>query len=227
MLGRNTGTVTLLSLFAVAMALLEAAVVVYMRRLYYPENPLEIFPMQFLDSFDAVLELSREAATVMMILTVAFLAERTSYTRRFAAFVFIFGVWDIFYYLWLKALIGWPRAWLEWDVLFLIPIVWLGPWICPVLISLLFVIWGFWILHATEEFTMSRRALAVFIIGAVLGLLTFLQPASAVLMQGGVQELSHYTPGSFWWWLFVPSLLLMACGLGACGLGTSVRIWRD
>ena len=98
-----------------------------MRHLYYANNPLEIFPLQFLDSYDTVLELSREAATVSMILTVALLADRSSRTRTFAAFVFVFGVWDLFYYFWLKVLMGWPRSWLEWDVLFLIPSVWLGP----------------------------------------------------------------------------------------------------
>ncbi len=45
-------TLTLLTLYAVAMALLESAVVVYMRRLYYPDNPLDLFPLQFLSSYD-------------------------------------------------------------------------------------------------------------------------------------------------------------------------------
>ena len=132
-------TLTILTVYAIAMALLESAVVVYIRRLYYPDNPLELFPLQFLNTYDPLLELSREAATVIMILTVALLAERSSLTRSFAAFVFVFGVWDLFYYYWLKVLIGWPRSWLAWDVLFLTPGVWLGPWICPAMIALLFV----------------------------------------------------------------------------------------
>ena len=53
----RTRTLTILAAFAVAMALLEAAVVVYMRRLYYPENPLELFPLQFLNSYDPTLSL--------------------------------------------------------------------------------------------------------------------------------------------------------------------------
>lgn len=210
MLGR---TLTIITIYAVAMALVESAVVVYLRRLYYPGNPLDIFPLQFLDTYDIVVELSREAATIIMLFTVALLAEPSSRTRSFAAFVFMFGIWDIFYYVWLKVLIGWPRSWLEWDVLFLIPIVWLGPWICPAMISLLFVVWGFWILHSTEDLSFTSRTFTVFFIGAVLGLVTFFQPATAALMKGGVTELSQYTPGSFWWWLFFPSILLMAYGL--------------
>src|SRR5210317_437590 len=101
----------LLSLYAIAMALLEAAIVVYLRQLHYADDPLNIFPSKFLDSYDTAVELSREAATVAMILVVALLAERTSRTRMFAAFVFVFGLWDIFYYVWLKVLMDWPQSW--------------------------------------------------------------------------------------------------------------------
>lgn len=207
-------TLSILTLYSVAMALLESVVVVYMRHLYYPDNPLEMFPLRFLDAYDTVLELSREAATVVMILTVALLAERTSCTRSFAAFVFVFGVWDLFYYFWLKVLLDWPKSWLEWDVLFLIPTVWLSPWICPALISLLFIAWGFWTLRSTNNISFTPRSLTVFVSGAALGLVAFLQPAVAVLMEGGMAALSQYTPGDFWWWLFIPSYLLMTFGLG-------------
>ena len=206
-------TLTLLSVYAIAMALLESAVVVYMRYLYYADDPLEIFPLKFLNSYDTVLELSREAATVIMILTVSLLVESSSRTRSFAAFVFVFGVWDLFYYFWLKVLLDWPRSWLEWDVLFLIPSVWLGPWICPAMISLLFIAWGFWTLRSADNVSFTRHSLTAFVTGVILGLAAFLQPAIAVFIDGGITELSRYTPGSFWWWLFVPGYLLMTCGL--------------
>ena len=217
-------TLTILTVYAVAMALLESAVVVYMRHLYYADNPLEIFPLQFLNSYDTILELSREVATVIMILTVALLAENSSRTRSFAAFVFVFGVWDLFYYFWLKVLMGWPRSWLEWDVLFLIPSVWLGPWICPAMISLLFIVWGFWTLRSTNNISFTPSSLTVFATGACLGFAAFLQPAVSVLIDGGIAELSQYTPGSFWWWLFVPSYLLMTCGLGMTLLSANYRV---
>ena len=204
----------LLTVFASAMGLLESAVVVYMRRLYYPDDPLTIFPMKFLDKYDTLVELSREAATIAMLLSVAILAERSSRTRSFAAFVYVFGVWDLFYYVWLKLLIGWPRSWLEWDVLFLIPMLWLGPWICPALISVLFIGWGFWTLRCKEPISFSVRSLSVFTLGAILGLLSFFQPAMATLASGGVSSLNDYTPGEFWWWLYFLSYALMALGLG-------------
>lgn len=202
--------------FAVAMALLESAVVVYMRRLYYPEDPMELFPLSFLNSYDPILELSREVATIVMIVTVALLAERRNWTRSFAAFVFVFGIWDLFYYFWLKVLMDWPRTILEWDVLFLIPMIWLGPWICPALIALLFIVWGGWVLQSRQELALTFRGLGIFVLGAVLGLISFMQPAGAVMLESGtdsLEQLSQYMPGQFWWWLYIPSLIMMAIGL--------------
>ena len=202
-------SLALLATFGIAMALLEAAVVVYMRRLYYPENPLELFPLRFLNHYDPPLELSREVATIAMILTVAFLAERRTPARTFAAFVFVFGAWDLFYYVWLKVLMGWPQDWLEWDVLFLIPTVWLGPWICPAAIALLFVLWGGHVVWHDLSPRLSGVSLATFMIGAALGLVTFMQPA----WFHPFETLAEYTPQTFWWWLFLPSYLLMCIGL--------------
>lgn len=198
----------LLSLYSIAMAQLEAAVVVYMRRLYYPENPLELFPMRFLSQYDPTLELSREVATVAMILAVAFLAGQKTLTRTFAAFVFVFGVWDLFYYVWLKVLMDWPQSWLEWDVLFLIPMIWLGPWICPAAISVLFIVWGGRTLSSDRDIRFTPASLATFVMGATLGLVAFMQPPLTV----PAAELSQYTPGKFWWWLFGISYVMMAVG---------------
>ena len=133
----------------------------------------------------------------------------------FAAFVFVFGVWDIFYYVWLKILMNWPQSWWEWDVLFLIPTVWLGPWISPVLIALLLTIWGAATLATRRTIALTPGAVSVFVIGASLSLAAFLQPALEVLARGGSDALSRYTPGEFWWWLFLPGWALMSAGLWA------------
>ena len=209
----------MLVMFTSAMALLEAAVVVYMRRLYYPENPLDLFPLEFLRHYDPVLELAREVATIVMLVTVALLVDRSTPTRSFAAFVFAFGLWDILYYAWLKVLIGWPRDWAEWDVLFLVPTIWLGPWICPVLIAFLFVSWGTVVLLSNSEPCLSKGGISLFIAGSLGGLATFLQPAIPIWWSGGMEALTQYRPGPFWWWLFVPSLLTMAVGLFSCFWG--------
>ena len=121
----------------------------------------------------------------------------------------MFGVWDLFYYAWLKVLIDWPQRWLEWDVLFLIPNVWLGPWICPALIALLFATWGAWALLSRRSPSFTMTTLTMFVIGAAMGLVSFMQPAIA----NGPETLNSYIPGSFWWWLFIPSYLVMAAAL--------------
>ena len=134
-------TVLWLGVYAAAMAWLEAAVVVYLRRLYYPDDQLTLFPMRLWRTSDLVVEIGREAATIVMILAVALLAV-PGRTRRTAAFLYVFGVWDLFYYLWLKLALGWPVSWADWDILFLIPWAWLAPWFTPAVAALLFALWG-------------------------------------------------------------------------------------
>lgn len=126
-------------IFAVAMAYVEAAVVVYLRGLFYPDGfslPLKQIP----DRYIAV-ELFRELATVVMLSTVAGLAGKR-FWERFGYFLILFGVWDIFYYIWLAATLGWPASLFDWDILFLIPVPWIGPVIAPVAISCGMVISG-------------------------------------------------------------------------------------
>ena len=121
-----------LTVYAICMANVEASLVVHLRTIYYPGNPVEIFPLSLLSHRDLFIELFRELATILMIFSVAVLSVREKH-RQFGAFLFVFGLWDLFYYLWLKIIIGWPVRWLEWDVLFLIPWPWLAPWITAAL----------------------------------------------------------------------------------------------
>jgi len=200
-----------LSVFAIAMAFVEAAVVVYVRQIYYPEDPRIIFPLNILSPHHLVIEWLREAATLAMILSVAWLAER-GFMRVFAAFVYIFGLWDIFYYLWLKLSIGWPTGWLDWDILFLIPWVWLGPWIAPASIAALFVAWGGWVLGSPRSFRFTYLSASLFVVGAGLDLAAFLQPAFPLLTQG-IDAIEQFSPAGFWWALFATGYLLMAAGL--------------
>lgn len=123
------GTMICFSLFAIAMALLEAVIVVYLRELDYPGDVRVIFPARVFSNFDLAVELARELATIVMLLAVAFLVKPATPHRIFAAFHFLFGTWDLFNYVWLRVMIDWPVSVLEWDLLFLIPHPWLGPWI--------------------------------------------------------------------------------------------------
>ena len=204
-------TTLLLSLFALAMAHVEASLVVHLRTLYYPGDPLTLFPLALLSHRDLAIELAREAATVVMILAVALLAARSA-GRAFAAFCYVFGLWDIGYYLWLKQMIGWPVTWLEWDVLFLIPWPWFGPWISAALIALLLLGWGARVLLSQVAPEFHRGSLMLFIAGALLALGAFLWPA-APLLAGGEQAFAGFRPEGFPWLPYWAGVLLMAAGL--------------
>jgi len=115
--------VAFLVIFAAAMAFVEAAVVVYLRDLL---GGGPIFPMKYLSARLLAVEIGREGATVVMLLCVASLPFRGG-ARRMGAFLLAFAAWDIFYYLWLRVTIGWPAGIADWDVLFLIPLPWVGP----------------------------------------------------------------------------------------------------
>jgi hypothetical protein len=122
-----------LVLFSTAMGLLEAIVVVYLRRLYYPEG--FTFPLATMPTDIYLTELLREVATIVMLVSISAAVGR-SYYERLAYFLMNFAVWDIFYYVFLKVLLDWPATLLDWDILFLIPITWIGPVLAPVLCSL-------------------------------------------------------------------------------------------
>jgi hypothetical protein len=125
--------------WAIAFALVEAMVVVYLRRLFSLQYDLTFVPRDF--HFPRAYlgyEQAREAATMVMLLGVGFLAGRT-WGQRFAYWLFAFGVWDIFYYAWLWAYLGWPSSPRTRDLLFLIPAEWWAPVWHPVLASLCFI----------------------------------------------------------------------------------------
>jgi len=199
------------------MGCLEAAVVVYLRRIHYPDNPLALFPMKTWSMEDLLMEIVREAATVAMILAAAALAERGK-TRIFAAFAFVFGVWDLAYYFWLKVLLGWPVSWTEWDILFLIPWAWLGPWLAPAAVAALLAIWGGGVVWSAGECRFGPYSAALFGGGCLLVLTAFLRPAFPLLSQGP-EGLPSFRPGNFPWHLYFAGLALMAAGL----LGTVRR----
>src|SRR6476620_4789135 len=96
-----------LILYAVAMAYVESAVVVYLRAIYYPHG--FDFPLVAMPPAVMAIEVGREAATLVMLLGVAMLAGSDRW-ERFLAFCLSFGVWDLFYYAWLWIFIRWPPS---------------------------------------------------------------------------------------------------------------------
>ncbi len=126
-----------LASFAVGMAYVEAAVVVYLRLLYYPDGfHIEAALAQSVAPSNVLsIEIGREAATLVMLAAVAWLAAKRSWWERLAYFVWTFAIWDILYYVWLYVLLRWPPDLMTLDVLFLIPRVWVAPVLLPVAVS--------------------------------------------------------------------------------------------
>jgi hypothetical protein len=140
-----------LSLFAAGMAYVEAAVVSYLRFLYYPDGFVvgDASLIRAVDLSAFRIELGREAATLVMLAAVAWLAGRRGWWERLAYFFWAFAVWDIFYYLWLFALLRWPPDLMTLDVLFLIPRVWVAPVVLPVVVSGMMLVLAVTILRRT------------------------------------------------------------------------------
>ena len=124
--------------FSIAFGYIEAAVVVYLRQIFHPDGftfPMTVFGTGPLFKRFLLTEIGREAATIVLIFTSAWLFGCNRH-QRFAYFLIIFAVWDIFYYVWLKVLLDWPASIMDWDILFLIPVTWASPVLYPVLISI-------------------------------------------------------------------------------------------
>ena len=146
--------------FGVAFGYVEAAVVFYLRRLldYHADYSvvgkhvyLDLGFIAFVTPDRPVLgtgaltsaEIAREAATIVMLIAVAYLAAR-GLGRRVAAFLVAFGTWDVTYYVFLRVLSGWPTSLTDLDVYFLIPVTWVGPVITPLVICTLMLVGGAW-----------------------------------------------------------------------------------
>ncbi len=212
-----------LFLYAVAMAWVEAAVVLYLRTIVGQMDPYRPQPMPGPPILEKA-ELIREAATLVMLVSVGWLAGR-SWRSRLACAVVAFGVWDIFYYVFLKVLTGWPNSCLDWDILFLLPLPWWGPVLAPVLIALLMIGGGMLVARFDSRlhpFWPSRRSLVLNLCGGLLALYVFMTDAIHALGQGS-QALRNLLPVWFNWPLFLAALGLMALPV----LELAWRAWRQ
>lgn len=195
----------IVALFAIAMAYLESAVVVYLRELYYPNGftfPLKLIPGKIL-----IIELGREFATIIMLLTVAMMAGKV-FIEKVSYFLFSFGVWDIFYYLWLKLLIDWPDSFLTDDLLFLIPVPWISPVLAPVLVSIVFISFSLLALKKIESGFRIKFDKINFVL--VLFGVVFIITSFAWNFE---KRLNSVSPVDFNWMIFIFGLVLMSIGL--------------
>lgn len=209
-------TIIWLTIFSIAMGYLETSVVVYMRHLYYPSGFK--FPLIPITRDIASIEFFRELATIIMLIGAGVMVGKNA-TQRFVFFLYSFAIWDIFYYVFLKALLNWPESLFTWDILFLIPVPWVGPVIAPCIISLSLIVLTIVIIHYQEKGIYVRINLMekmLFIFGCLTVIFSFMWDYIMYISnyrgeagiwtlssnQNMFEEVKNYVPSNFNWELF-------------------------
>jgi len=155
-------------IFSVAFAFVEASVVYYLRIIFGIDsnfvpstNYREVINLGFIaflapkslvlpDQLITHVESLRELSTIVMLVSISLLAGKNLKTR-IAAFLISFATWDLFYYVFLYALAGWPTSLFDIDVYFLDPVVWVGPVITPLVIDSILLVTGIWMFLGKEK----------------------------------------------------------------------------
>jgi hypothetical protein len=195
-----------LIIFAAAMAYVESAVVVYLRTIYYPQG--FGFPLVPMPPGMVAIEMGRELATLVMLLGLAMLAGADRWDR-ILVFCVGFGVWDIAYYVWLWVFLRWPPSLFTWDVLFLIPVPWIGPVVAPVIVSVVLITGALLLLRKRaggEPIGFPTSLLILALVGGLLVLGSFMLDFQVVLRQ--------MEPPPFRWGLFGTGVALAVGALG-------------
>jgi len=195
--------------FAVTMAYLESTIVVYLRRLYYHQRSGFDFPMVIIDTPTLLLEVGREACTMVMLATFGIAAGRTN-AGKLAFFLFLFGVWDIFYYIWLKVFLNWPPSLLTWDVLFLIPVPWVGPVLAPVSVACTMIGMALVLLRLEERgpvLAAGRRVWLAQVVAALIIIASFTMDVIPRLDAQGTL-LAQWVPTTYDWEKLLAGLAL-------------------
>lgn len=209
------------------MGFLEAIVVMYIRELYYPDGFR--FPLKELPPWLIIVEWIREISTLLMLGSVAWISGKI-FLKRLSVFLFIFGVWDIIYYVGLKIFLDWPESLLTWDILFLIPITWVSPVLAPVLCSLLMigmaVVVDFRMINNNLK-KLETKEIVLLITGATVILFTFTVDFGMMLIEGNFLKhfftlsenrefiglLTSWQPSTFNWGIFTLGILIICTGI--------------
>jgi hypothetical protein len=199
--------------FAVAFAWVESAVVVYLRKIFF--DGVFRFPLlvtwedgkHIVDPLVRI-EFGREIATVIMLAAVSRVAGKNG-IQRFGFFMIAFGIWDIFYYLWLYVMVGWPRSLMTWDLLFYVPLPWVGPVVAPLAVALAMASGGSLMVYYEEkgyDIRLKWYDLAVELgCGLIMTAAFCWDWKNIIQIPGDIKQTG--IPNPFAWWLFLPAYL--------------------
>lgn len=200
--------------FGVAFAWVESAVVVYLREIYFGGG--FSFPIaagwqdgRFVTDRLMNIEFVREIATILMLVAVGCVAGKNS-LQKFCLFMIGFGIWDIFYYIWLRVMVGWPESLMTWDLLFFVPLPWVGPVITPVLVAFAMTAAGSLLFFCDEKGVTFHFRWLDWVIELGCGLVmivAFCWDWKNILRLPGDEPLTGI-PNPFAWWLYIPAYTL-------------------
>jgi hypothetical protein len=215
-------TLLLTLIFSIAMGILEAIVVVYLRNIFYSTGfkfPLKIIPGHILK-----IEILREFTTMVMLITIALIAGKNK-LQVFSYFLFCFAVWDIFYYVGLKFILNWPETFFTWDILFLIPFPWIGPVLAPIISSVSMIFLSLLFLYMENKFENFKvKAVEWWLVfsGATVIFISFIWDYASLIISKNLlksffsttQEnlnsiTQNYTPTYFNWGIFILGIILI------------------
>jgi hypothetical protein len=216
-----------LTIFSIAMGFLEAVVVVYLRQLYYPEG--FAFPLKPMVREGFFIESLREISSIIMLISVGVVAGRM-FSERLAYILYCFGIWDVFYYVWLKVLLDWPKSLLTWDILFLIPMVWAGPVLAPITCAFTMVAIGVCILYLHDkgrQTEISSLEWTVLSLGGLVIFSSFIWEYAKIMIRGSFMSqflwlgrdlqfqkaIAQHIPDSYNWYLFALGECMILCFL--------------
>lgn len=219
-------------IFAVGFAWVESAIVVYLREIFYQGS--FYFPIvvnwengEYVAHNLAPIEIGREIATIIMLAAVSCASGKNGW-QKFSLFMIAFGVWDIFYYIWLWVMIGWPESFMTWDILFLIPLPWTGPVITPVLIALAMTAAGSLIIYYDEKGYRIRFYWYDWVIVLGCGLLMIVAFCwdwkNIIRLPDGIERSG--IPNPFLWELYLPAYILSVVYFGI-RLGQNILGYKD
>ena len=212
-----------LTLFSIAMGYMESTVVVYLRLIYYPDG--FTFPLAPMAKGVVAVEFFRELATIIMLAVAGIIAGRTT-VQKFSYFIMCFAIWDIFYYVFLYVILGWPETLFDWDILFLIPVPWVGPVLSPLIICILMIGMAALLLHVENKNAdahLNLREWGLAIVGSMIIILSWTWDSWNLISESAVWKMpkdenlmdlmASYIPETFRWWVFGIGVALIVSAL--------------